>query len=451
MYYIITLLNSKLHCAINLRYFLLITIVFSTSELLYSQSGWEVQNIPFTSQGGLTDVQFINSNIGWFCGQFGKLYRTTNSGSIWENRSINNFFNYNCIFFVNENTGWVGLGTYFSTTYRGMIIKTTNGGDSWSIDTLAGNDNIPNKITFANSSTGWIASLGIYRTTDTGESWSQYFISGFEDFGFRSISFPDINTGYCTGDIYYSPSGLQVNIIAKSTNSGINWSIIKQDSLSTYNTDLQFLDVNTGYLCRNQPIKTTNGGLNWFNLPDTSGFYSMYFINANTGWFGKWGGPVITTNGGLTFTTQSLPITAVLHGIFFINSSTGWGVGLSAPGVTYPKVFKTTAGGFIGINVINNNIPGDYFLYNNFPNPFNPSTKIKFDLAKSIRAELKVYDVTGREISILVNDELKAGTYEVEWYASDYPSGVYFYKLEARQVGSSTGDFIDTKRMVLIK
>ncbi|MEJ2105015.1 MAG: M20/M25/M40 family metallo-hydrolase [Ignavibacteriaceae bacterium] len=94
--------------------------------------------------------------------------------------------------------------------------------------------------------------------------------------------------------------------------------------------------------------------------------------------------------------------------------------------------------------------PAEYKLYQNFPNPFNPSTKIKFNVpvtlseAEGSLVTLKVYDVLGNEIETIVNEEKLAGTYEVEFTAVDLPSGVYFYKLQ-------TGSFIETKKMILLK
>jgi hypothetical protein len=100
----------------------------------------------------------------------------------------------------------------------------------------------------------------------------------------------------------------------------------------------------------------------------------------------------------------------------------------------------------IGINKIENEVPKYYSLYQNYPNPFNPSTKIKFDISTNSKLDVKlvVYDALGREVSVLVNEQLKTGTYEVDWNALSYPSGVYFYKLTA-------GEFTQTRKMVLIK
>lgn len=98
----------------------------------------------------------------------------------------------------------------------------------------------------------------------------------------------------------------------------------------------------------------------------------------------------------------------------------------------------------IGIKKLSNNIPSTYKLYQNYPNPFNPSTEIKFQIPISSFTKLIVYNILGSEVTTLVNEQLKPGTYEVEWGASNYPSGVYFYKL-------TTAEFTETKRMVLVK
>jgi hypothetical protein len=90
------------------------------------------------------------------------------------------------------------------------------------------------------------------------------------------------------------------------------------------------------------------------------------------------------------------------------------------------------------------NIPANYMLYQNYPNPFNPSTKISYAIPKAGNVELKVYDVLGREIAVLVNEFRQAGKYSVTFDAGNLSSGVYFYTVKS-------GDFTDTKKMTLIK
>jgi predicted outer membrane repeat protein len=86
----------------------------------------------------------------------------------------------------------------------------------------------------------------------------------------------------------------------------------------------------------------------------------------------------------------------------------------------------------------------DYTLYQNHPNPFNPSTKIKYQIPQLNLVTLKVYDVLGNEVATIVNEEKQAGTYEITWYAEGLPSGVYFYQLQA-------DSFVETKKMILMK
>jgi hypothetical protein len=98
----------------------------------------------------------------------------------------------------------------------------------------------------------------------------------------------------------------------------------------------------------------------------------------------------------------------------------------------------------IGIIQINSQNPENFILSQNYPNPFNPSTKIKFSIPRESITLLKVYDILGREVATMVNEKLKAGTYEGSFDASDLSSGIYFYSLEAVY-------FKDTKKMVLMK
>ncbi|MDD5362592.1 MAG: T9SS type A sorting domain-containing protein [Ignavibacteria bacterium] len=97
-----------------------------------------------------------------------------------------------------------------------------------------------------------------------------------------------------------------------------------------------------------------------------------------------------------------------------------------------------------GIYQYSSETPNEFKLYNNYPNPFNPSTNIKFAIPKSASVKISVFDVSGKEIEALVNDKLQAGIYETRWNASKCSSGIYFYKIIA-------GDFSETKKMLLIK
>lgn len=98
----------------------------------------------------------------------------------------------------------------------------------------------------------------------------------------------------------------------------------------------------------------------------------------------------------------------------------------------------------IGIKGIGNEIPKSYELHQNYPNPFNPSTVIKFDIPKEGDVNLRVYDLLGNEIAVIYSGHMKPGYYSAEFDASNFASGVYFYKLQS-------GDFTSVRRFVLLK
>ena len=89
-------------------------------------------------------------------------------------------------------------------------------------------------------------------------------------------------------------------------------------------------------------------------------------------------------------------------------------------------------------------IPEDFVLLQNYPNPFNPSTTIEFSLPRASDVTLKVYNVLGKVVATLVNEELNVGTYTTQWNASGVASGIYFYRLKVR-------GFVQTKKLVLLK
>jgi hypothetical protein len=102
------------------------------------------------------------------------------------------------------------------------------------------------------------------------------------------------------------------------------------------------------------------------------------------------------------------------------------------------------AGGLVGLNEISNVVPDKFELFQNYPNPFNPSTKINFAISKNSKVTINVFNVLGQKIQTLVDKNLNAGLYQVEWNPGNVGSGVYYYVLK-------TENFSDTKKMLYIK
>ncbi|MFA5010348.1 MAG: T9SS type A sorting domain-containing protein [Ignavibacteria bacterium] len=100
---------------------------------------------------------------------------------------------------------------------------------------------------------------------------------------------------------------------------------------------------------------------------------------------------------------------------------------------------------------VSGEVPSSYSLSQNYPNPFNPRTVISFKLPVDSKVSIKIYDLMGREVETLVNERLQAGTYQTQWNAAAFPSGVYFYRIQVHHSGSSTGEYSETKRMILVR
>jgi hypothetical protein len=162
----------------------------------------------------------------------------------------------------------------------------------------------------------------------------------------------------------------------------------------------------------------------------------------------------------LTFSLRSKKFYGPVNGLdYFYDNRYSQNLGLvnyghSGPGI-YSRcllngcviggvLYGDTAFSIIGINQISSEVPNSFELHQNYPNPFNPVTQIKFNIPKSSFVNLAVYDALGREVELLINEQLSTGSYKYDWNASAYPSGVYFYKLVA-------GEYTETKKMVLIK
>jgi cyclophilin family peptidyl-prolyl cis-trans isomerase len=115
----------------------------------------------------------------------------------------------------------------------------------------------------------------------------------------------------------------------------------------------------------------------------------------------------------------------------------------------YSDVFSFTTGSSTSVNA--NNKLFAYKLEQSYPNPFNPSTKIKYSIQELSFVKLNVYDVLGNEVTSLVNEQKTAGDYEVGWDASGLPSGIYFYRLKVYPANGGSGTFTETKKMIFLK
>jgi len=373
-------------------------------------------NIKFIHNRAFVRIQFINANTG-FTNAFTRIYKTTNAGENWNAINLPGIFG-DDMFVLNSDTIWLAM----SESLTGGVYFTGNGGTNWTPQFSGGNQN-PNKIYMFNARIGFMsnnsASPNIYKTTNGGGSWTVN-LSGEN---FYDMHFIDSLLGWKSS----TASNLVDSSMKKTTNGGLSWT---KQQLPTGPNLLQFgmsrfscLNKDTIWgvgnnifypnsQVRGTILRTTNGGSNWlFQVPDTAiQIYNYYFIN-------------------------------------FVNKNKGWAYAVNSG-------IHTTNGGdptwITGIQQISNEVPKQFRLFQNYPNPFNPKTTIKYQIANNKyqnKADviLKVFDVTGREITMLINQEQLSGTYQVDFSGAGYSSGVYFYSLIV------DSKLIDTKRMVLVK
>ncbi len=128
---------------------------------------------------------------------------------------------------------------------------------------------------------------------------------------------------------------------------------------------------------------------------------------------------------------------------YYVSATSNNGKTITKPIVAPDGFYKFVVENSV-TDVAENFQPNEFYLYQNYPNPFNPSTSIQYAIGSRQFVTLKVFDLLGNEVSTLVNEEKPAGSYEIEFDAAGLPSGIYFYYL-------NSGNFIETKKMVLLK
>lgn len=364
----------------------------------------------------------VNNNI-FTGGDQGIIYKTTDYGTTWTGVDIKTPIN--CL---SKNTSSDNL---YAGTVKGLW-KSTNYGSTW--DSVGfGNKQVYTVMTNSNLVMFGIDS-GIYKSLDTGHTWTRESLMLDHK---RVNSICDIGNGHLFAGTIAG--------IYETTNSGATWS---------FQTSTQYHNINVVAYLNTMIIvgsdkgffwRTSSGG--WLITPYLSyPVYSITSIGAGYIIMGKANGKVTRYYcQNLTSLTDSVdksqglpngPITAI------IKSGTYVLAGFSNMGPSN-NVWRTSYN-YVDVKKIASEVPSKYELGQNFPNPFNPSTTIRYQIPKQEVITLKIYDITGKEIETLVNELQSPGTYEVNWNASKYSSGTYFYRIEA-------GDYSETKSMLLVK
>jgi len=453
-----------------------ISIVDSATSFVCGEKGWIIKcygtdqvNQNAYNLGGsrtnLSRISFTGASTGAMMGEGSLLFITTTGGDKWNI----SFSGSNSWF---EGTSWLNKLWVFSheSWYKELynpgvggfpsfsVQQSTDQGATWSGTRNFGSMGYGVSDVFEAGGVTYI-SLSLEVKKNSGAGWSTVYNGSAPG----KIHFADANTGF----VALSQSGLKG--VLYTSNGGSNWTTYSTGSTkyieSVYlrSSGLGFIGCDSSLL-----LRTTNFGLNWsqITVPNNLRVQNISFTDENTGWFmgtnrnsPYTGRLYVTNNGGASFQVMMSLMSFDVKGYSFVDPANGYICGDSG------KVLKTTNGGLTFVTHNPEIAPEKFSLSQNYPNPFNPVTNISFSIpflrgvteGRAVFVKLTIFDLLGREITTLVNEQMQPGSYNVDWDASNYPSGVYFYRLEAGDpsTGSPKGQtgrgFVESKKMVLVK
>jgi len=308
------------------------------------------------------------------------------------------------------------------------LYRSTDNGVTWA-PPVSGNPSFGVTSIAGNSIVLFAAAGGLHKSTDQGINWSQVPVGWFP---------------YCLANTGNSILAGTNNGIYRSTNDGSSWDA--STGLPGFTGIRLFAIVGSTIFGAKDLTagiyRSTDDGVSWSALPNIPGVTNsaLYFLVSGSNLFVTFEnqGIYVTQNLGTSWTKVS----AGLPQSFFYSLAANNNYLFA--GTEGNSVWRRPLSEVTGLNELTYNTPQEFYLSQNFPNPFNPSTKIKWQSPVTGHQTLIVYDVLGNEVATLVNEEKPAGYYEVEFDASRLSSGIYFYKLTA-------GSFTATMKMILIK
>jgi photosystem II stability/assembly factor-like uncharacterized protein len=343
----------------------------------------------------------------------------------------------------------IGFVAGENSIFQPLFGVSTDSGHNWDFTAfyLNNNEGRATGVDFTDLNIGYVSARvwdgqgAIAKTTDSGYNW----VTTFFTYPLWSIDFPISGAslvGYAVGD---------QGTILKTSDAGMNW--LPQQSGTNFRLNkVHFKDFDFGFAVGENGIilKTSTGGdpipveltsftasvqlkiiyLSWSTATEKNnqGFEILRRIQNNIDDWNKIG---FVAGYGTTTETQ--------HYSFTDNDVSAGKYQYRLKQIDYDGTFE-----YSDIIEVEVGMPTEFSLEQNYPNPFNPTTTIKYQIPELSFVTIKVYDVLGNDIATLFNEEKSFGSYEVEFYATTLPSGIYFYRLQA-------GSFVETKKMVLMK
>jgi len=441
----------------NLATKILLTFSFLLlSTVSFAQ--WQIQSSTTTQD--LNDVYFADNEHGWIVGDEGIILNTENGGITWNAQESGTDFDIESVYFINQDTGWIAGKETQGYPDQGIIIRTINGGVDWQemyYDSLYSFRD----VTFIDKQNGWAVghkpvffgnTSKVIRTSDGGETWEELQIFGVY---IMDMHFADTLRGWAVGGLFVStqyPHGY----IYHTVDGGDTWIAQVNGDYGEAYYGVCFVDSVCGWAvagCGNNEFTsirhTTDGGEIWDfqNSITKRALTDVYFTNSLNGW--AVGGHstyslsdtsiiIHTNDGGNEWNYQTYPTTQALKSVFFTDADCGWIVGEGG------TILHTHNGGITAVEEDQFTGHQNRIQLHSFPNPFSSYTTIEFELREPGKAEIKIYNQTGRLIEEILQEEAQMGKSKFIWQANNLPSGIYFVRLQ-------TGKKRVTKRIIKLR
>lgn len=376
-------------------------------------------------------MQFVSANEGWISIAPGGLLHTTDGGTTWTEKILHPTDVVGSpsdpglnLSFISKTTGWV-LKTFgtFDNPQGAVVYKTTDGGVNWSrkvVSTTTGD--VGFQLQFVDANTGWILLYNsttltptFLKTSDGGANWVPVNGAGI-------FSFVDANNGWA----YSSPNQSPPYNIYKTTDGGTSWFPIAIDNTAGQINKMKFFDVNNGWIVgkNGKIIKTSDGGVNWTPITN-AGINSEYknksvhFINPNVGWISSKrdnsdDNAIVlhTNNGGTSWTTQNTPSNYSIFSIYFWDANNGWYTG------DYGAIARYT-----GTLNIKENIANKFISI--YPNPSNGTFYFSLKESNS-KLKAEIYTLSGHKVYEGSNFEMQP---QNEINFAPQAKGIYIVKI----------------------
>ncbi len=388
-------------------------------------------------------IKFENPTTATLVGENGVIMRTVNNGANWEeqNSNISN------VLFGNS----VKHGTSLAVGENGVILRSLDNGANWTVFLPGTTENL-NDVELVDVSKAFVCGNNgtLLYSSDNGQTWSTITTNTTKNL--TDIKFVNTQVGFVTGDL---------GALLKTQDGGLTWTALDMSFTNNKFNSVEAIDANNLVLVGDMGkiLLSNDGGDSWFGPSGVmyeSDFNDVVFFDANNGVIAANDGLILkTTDGGYSWVPSTIIVSGDDYDYFsvaFADANNGISIGRNGVEI------YTTDGGTSWTESAP--LPGDAFLKNegkrlltpnlrqNYPNPFNPSTVISYEIPLDAKVSIRVSDMLGKEVALLVSTFQKAGSYTVNFNANGLSSGVYFYSLSAV---SGDQNYSSVMKMILTK